>query len=56
VAALGQRSEGEFAWVEGFLENSRADWDRDQFRTAIEEYFDKILLLMRSSSRLDDLR
>jgi hypothetical protein len=56
VAALGQRSEGEFAWVEGFLENSRADWDRDQFRRAIEEYFDKILLLMRSSSRLDDLR
>jgi hypothetical protein len=56
LAALGHRSEGDFAWVEEFLENSKPDWNRGQFRSAIEEYFDKMLLLMRSSSRLDDLR
>ncbi|MDA4121198.1 MAG: DUF5781 family protein [Thaumarchaeota archaeon] len=56
LAALGNRSEGEFAWVEEFLENSKPEWDRGEFRSAIEEYFDKMLLLMRSSSRLDDLR
>jgi len=56
VTALGQRSELEFEWIEGFLEGSRAEWDNTEFRSSIEEYFDRILSLMRSSSRLEDLR
>lgn len=56
LTALGQRSEKEFEWIEGFLENSKPDWDREQFRGAIQEYFDRMLSLMRSSSRLEDLR
>jgi hypothetical protein len=56
LSALGQRSEKDFEWVEGFLENSRPDWDREQFRAAIETYFDRMLSIMRSSSKLDDLR
>jgi Family of unknown function (DUF5781) len=56
LAALGQRGEQEYDWVEGFLQNSRADWSRDEFRDAMEAYFNRMLLLMRSSSKLDDLR
>ncbi|MDA4124332.1 MAG: DUF5781 family protein [Thaumarchaeota archaeon] len=56
VVALGQHAEADFEWLEGFLENARSDWGKKQLQEAIEEYFDKILSLMRSSSRLDDLR
>lgn len=56
VSALGQHAEQEFEWLEGFLENSKPDWDKKQFREAMEGYFDRMLSLMRSSSRLDDLR
>lgn len=56
LAALGSHSEGEFEWLEGFLENCRADWDRGQFSRAMGEYFDRILSMMRSSAKLDDLR
>jgi len=56
LSALGQRSDKDFEWVEGFLENSRPDWDREQFRAAIETYFDRMLSIMRASSKLDDLR
>lgn len=56
VAAMGHRCESEFDWVEGFLEKAKPDWQREQFTVALEEYFDRILSLMRSSARLDDLR
>ena len=56
VTALGQRSEKDFEWIEDFLESSKPDWDKEQFRGAIEAYFDRMLSLMRSSSRLEDLR
>ena len=56
LAALGQTSEKDFEWIEGFLEKSNPDWDREQFCAAMDAYFDRILSLMRSSSRLDDLR
>lgn len=56
LSALGQHAEAEFDWLEGFLEKSRHDWGKEQFRVAIEEYFDRILSLMRSSSRLSDMR
>jgi hypothetical protein len=56
TSALGQHAEAEYDWLEGFLENSKPDWDREQLLTSIEEYFERILALMRSSARLDDLR
>lgn len=56
ISAMGQHVEGEYDWLEGFLENSKPDWDRKQFLASIGEYFERILALMRSSARLDDLR
>jgi len=56
VSALGQEAEGDFEWLEGFLENSRPDWDKKEFQVSIEEYFERILAMMRSSAKLDDLR
>jgi len=54
--ALGPHAEQEFVWLEEFLENSRTDWNEPQFRGQLEAYFDRVLSLMRSSSRLVDLR
>lgn len=54
--ALGQRAEQEFNWLEAFLEKSRSDMSETEFRASLESYFDKVLSLMRSSSKLDDLR
>ena len=56
VTTLGAKSEEDFEWVEGFLETANAEWDQEKFKGALESYFDKILSLMRSSSKLDDLR
>jgi hypothetical protein len=56
VTSLGTRSEQEFGWIENFLETASAEWDGASFRAALETYFDRILTLMRSSSKLDDLR
>jgi hypothetical protein len=54
--ALGHNAEQEFNWLEQFLENSKSDLGEAEFRASLESYFDRILSLMRSSSRLDDLR
>jgi hypothetical protein len=56
LSSLGQVSEQEFQWMESFLEGAKSDWNRAEFREALEEYFDRILTLMRSSSKLNDLR
>ncbi len=56
VSALGQHAEEDFEWLEGFLEQSKPDWKKKEFEEAMEAYFDRILSLMRSSSRLNDLR
>jgi hypothetical protein len=56
LSALGPHSEKEFEWMESFLEGAKSDWDGPRFRKALEPYFDRILSLMRSSSKLDDLR
>ena len=56
IAALGRQAEGDYDWLEGFLESSKPDWDKKQFMAAMEEYFERILAVMRSSARLDDLR
>jgi len=56
ITALGQNSEADFDWLESFLESSKPDWDKKQFQASMNEYFERILAIMRSSSRLDDLR
>ncbi len=56
LSALGPLSEQEFDWMEGFLERARADWGKEKFREELEGYFDRILSLMRASSKLGDLR
>ena len=56
VSSLGHKAEADYAWLEGFLENSKSDWDKGQFEASVEAYFERILTLMRSSARLDDLR
>ena len=55
VSALG-KSDKDFEWLEGFLEMADVEWGREEFREGLEAYFDRILSLMRSSARLDDLR
>lgn len=56
ISSMGQAAEGDFDWLEGFLEKSKPDWDKSQLMNAIEAYFERILEMMRSSARLDDLR
>ncbi len=56
LSALGPRSEQEFEWMEEFLEKAQSDLGAPRFKEALEVYFDRMLSLMRSSSKLDDLR
>jgi hypothetical protein len=56
LSALGPLSEQEFAWMEGFLKGAKAEWDTERFREELENYFDRLLSLMRASSKLTDLR
>ncbi len=56
LTALGERASSEFEWIEGFLEKAQNDLERERFRESLDEYFDRILSLMRSSAKLQDLR
>ncbi len=56
LSSLGPQAEAEFEWLEGFLELCDPQWGRQEFRAAIESYFDRMVALMRMSSKLDDLR
>jgi len=56
LTALGPVSEKEFEWMEGFLQGAKAEWEKEKFREELENYFDRIISLMRASSRLNDLR
>ena len=56
VSVLGSKSGEDFEWIEDFLEKASPEWDRKRFRDELQKYFDRILSLMRSSSKLDDLR
>jgi len=56
LSAMGEFSEKEFEWLEGFLENAKNEWDENQFTEAMEEYLDRVLSLMRPESKLADLR
>ena len=54
--ALGHHAEQDFNWLEEFLETSKPDLNEAAFRASLEAYFDRMISLMRSTSRLDDLR
>ena len=56
LSTLGPVSEEEFTWMEGFLEAAKSDWDKERFREELENYFDRIISLMRASARFNDLR
>jgi hypothetical protein len=56
LATIGENAEADFEWLEQFLEGASASWDQSQYRMELEEYFERIISLMRSSSRLNDLR
>jgi len=56
LSALGNGAEREFDWIEGFLENSKADWTEREFRDSVGTYFERMLSLMRPASKMDDLR
>ena len=56
VESLGHHADQEFEWLEQYLEKSRPDLGESDFRRSLEAYFDRILALMRASSKLDDLR
>ena len=56
IDALGRHADEEFNWLEGFLEKSKPGQSEAEFRRSLEAYFDRMLSLMRSSSKLDDLR
>jgi hypothetical protein len=56
MSALGGKTEQDFEWMEAFLENANVDWGPEEFRVALTSYFDRILSLMRASSKLADLR
>ena len=54
--ALGHHADAEFSWLEDFLEKSKPGQSEAEFRESLGAYFDRMLSLMRSSSKLDDLR
>ena len=56
LSAMGTRAEQDFEWMEGFLEAAKPDVEAQKFREELETYFDRMISLMRSSSKLDDLR
>ena len=56
LSSLGPVSEQEFEWMERFLEGAKVEWESEKFREELEGYFDRLLSLMRASSKLDDLR
>jgi hypothetical protein len=56
LSALGSQAEEEFNRIERFLEEARSDWTEERFRESLGAYFDLVVGLMRSTSKLDDLR
>lgn len=56
ISAMGEFAEGEFDWLEHFLESAKNEWSEMEFAVAMEDYLDKILSLMRPESKLADLR
>ena len=56
LSAMGESAEKDFDWLESFLEQSKPRSEERDFEKDLEGYFDKILSMMRVSSRMDDLK
>lgn len=56
VTLLGESAAGEFEWLEGFLERASNGWTEAEYRQAMDSYFERVISMMRSSSRMGDLR
>jgi hypothetical protein len=56
LSAMGEFSEKEFEWLEGFLESAKNEWSEREFTDAMGEYLEKVVSLMRPESKLADLR
>jgi hypothetical protein len=56
LSALGGSAQKEFEWIEMFLEQAKSELEAQAFEESLKTYFDRLLSLMRSSSKLDDLR
>ena len=56
LSAFGGDAADEFDWLERFLETARPDWSALETREALESYFERVLGIMRASSKLVDLR
>jgi len=56
ISSLGPKAQEEFDWMERFLEGAKSEWDKEEFRKELDGYFDRVLTVMRASSKLDDLR
>ena len=56
ISAMGEFSEKEFDWLEGFLESAKNEWSEREFLAAMEEYLERVMSLMRPEAKLADLR
>jgi len=56
LSAMGEHARGDFEWIEGFLEKANPRWTEVDYRRSLEEYFERMLSVMRASSRMHDLR
>ena len=56
ISAFGENAEADYEWIEGFLERANPAWKDTEYKKAVVEYFERVLTLMRSSSRMHDLR
>ena len=56
LSVFGENAEADFEWIEGFLERANPEWSESEYRKAVVEYFETVLTLMRSSSKMHDLR
>ena len=56
ISSLGPKAGAEYEWLESFLATASMEWEGGKFREALESYFDRLLSLMRASTKLDDLR
>jgi hypothetical protein len=56
LSTLGDQAECEYQWIENFLVRASSRWKVEEYRFALGAYFEKILSLMRISSKMRDLR
>ena len=56
LASLGEHASKDFDWIEGFLERADPNWSAEEYGESLNEFFERVLSLMRSSSKMHDLR